>query len=246
MDGGIHLTTLVAIGCSHANGCMIDGEAGSSRYNQECSYAGVFSHIKKFNYINMSTNGASNQYIYRNAIKFVTNHMIPKEDYFFMISWTGWPRLELRYNDDGVNFHDTIAEFSDHRYIPFTSQTHPDIFKETSFKKLLKFSPDIFDKTMMMDHWASYIYGLQCVFKNNKIPYVMFNTCDELEETANNKGTLEHIDTKKYYKPFTRSDSFLTWSLNEGYKKTPCWHLGADAHFAWAELIIDFIDENNK
>lgn len=239
------MTTLVAIGCSHTNGCMIDGKAGSSRHNQECSYAGVISEIKGYNYINMSTNGASNQYIYRNAIKFITNHMIPGEEYFFLIAWSGWPRFEMRYNDKSGLTHDSIAEFADHQYIPFTSQTASKIFKEKSFKKMLNLAPAIFDETMMMDHWSSYAYGLQNIFENKNIKYVMFNTCDEMVRTKNNVGTCNQLNTKKYYSPFVRGDSFLTWGLQQGYKRTPCWHLGADAHLAWANKMIDFIDENN-
>lgn len=228
---------IVSVGCSHTHGSMLDGKNGTSEWNKSNTFGPTLAKKYGFGFYNLGLPGGSNEYIYRATIHFLNNYMEDNEDYIFLIGWTSVGRIEFRYSSDNEYYHDTRGDFIDKKYVPFTNGMNPQLFKEPKFKKLHKLSPLLFNDTKFLDEWSIQALMLQKVFENKNIKYLMFNTCQELMETKNNKKIIENLNKQTYIDPLNSDSTFLYWSLNKGFKKTECWHLKLDAHNAWSEVL---------
>jgi hypothetical protein len=240
------MTTLVAIGCSHTHGSALDGYGGiaMSGYNKEHCFAGLLNKKYNFtNYYNLGLPGGSNQYIMRSISKFILEHMDPDEDYIFLIGWTSTERIELRYPDSTNHEHSVETDLFDRKYIPFTLGTDLNLFHSGEVRRLMGYSPLIFDEELLSNDWAAYAYSAQQMFKNNNIKYYMFNTCFELPVTEWNKPIIDALDTTHYYNPIDFDSSMLYWGLTRGFEKTDCWHLKQDGHQAWCEFLEERLKE---
>lgn len=231
------MTTVVSIGCSHTHGSMIDGKNGTSQYNKNHAFGPQLAKMHGWKYINMGVPGGSNTYIFRAAINFLQKHYKDNNDYLFLIGWTCQDRMELRYADATRWRHHTEGDLVDTKYIPFTVGTSKGLMKTYQHRKLLDLAPLFFDRIKDHDEWAGYAFGLQNIFKQKNIKYLMFNTCQAIEETRNNKNVVKKLDTEKYLHPLNEDQAFVYWALNRGFKKTKCWHHKEDAHIAWAEYL---------
>jgi hypothetical protein len=224
--------TVYSIGCSHTNGCMIDGINGTSEVNKQNSFAGqIAKRLKATNY-NLSLNGASNQYIFRIANQVVAQ-VTDSDDTLFIIGWTSPTRLELREDNKIFPGH---PEGYDNNYIPFSVGANKDNFSK-EYKRLLNDAPAMCNITMLIDHWTCYIIALQNLFAQHKIRYIMCNTMQPIEQTSNNSDMIKMIDTSNYYKPFDVDESFYNWA-NLNYERTPCHHFPLKAHKDYAVKIM--------
>lgn len=220
-----------SIGCSHTNGCMIDGNNGTSDFNKDNSFAGQIAKQLKAKHINLALNGASNQYIFRVANQVVAD--MDTTDSLFIIGWTGATRLEMRSTDEIFTGH---PEGMDAKYIPYSLGALSKFFPKI-YQRILKFAPYICDSTMLYDHWACYCVSLQNLFEKHNIKYIMCNTIEPLKETDNNKGILRTINQNYYYQPFNSESVFFNWA-DRKYKKTPCWHYPKEAHVEYAIKLM--------
>jgi len=230
------MTTLVSIGCSHTAGAMLDGK-GTSWHNHQNSFGGLIAKKYDLPHYQMGVPGASNQYIYRSTIKFINSVLNENDDYIFLLGWTSEERIELRYPENTNHIHKVIGDCLDLKYVPFTSGTHPDLYKTQELKDMSKLAPLIFYREQLATDWAVYAYTLQKIFKHKNIKYYMFNTCYELPVNQQNKDIVENLDTNLYYRPVEQDHSMLYWAMKNGYKKTDCWHLYHDGHQAWADHL---------
>lgn len=228
---------IVAIGCSHTHGTMLDGKTGTTTWNRENAFGPTLAKKHGFGFYNVGLPGGSNEYIYRASIHFLNNHIQADEDYIFLVGWTSINRIEFRYNNKNSYTHETDGDFIDQKYVPFTAGTDARLFKQPLFKRLQTLTPLIFNDTKFLDEWSVQALTLQKVFENLKMKYLMFNTCQELATTKNNKKIVEGLNTRTYIDPQNEDACFLDWALNKGYKKTKCWHLMHDAHLAWADVL---------
>ena len=234
---------LVAFGCSHTNGSMLDGINGSSSYGVYNGFPGIIA--KKLNYslYNISKPGGSNQYIHRTVVDYITNHMNKNAEHLFLINWTSRPRIELRYKEDSVHNHMTFGDFIDKKSVPFTVGSNPALFFDKGIQNLLKFTPYLINDDIESQRWATWAYGIQCMLENLGIPYLMSNTCEALPITDSNKNIVDQLDTKKYINPFDETQTMLQYLENKGVKKTPCWHFREDGHELWAKKLIKHIKD---
>jgi hypothetical protein len=231
------MTTLVAIGCSHTSGSMMDGKNGSSEYNVANTFAGVLAKKHNMKYHNLGLPGGSNAYIYRSTIKFINEQMKADEDYIFLIGWTSTARMELRYPNDTTPEYNTMAEFVDNKYMPFSVGIQKSLMLTREAKELVDNIELIVDYDILAYNWATYALVLQKLFEHKKIKYLMFNTCYDLPVHASNLKIIEKIDQTTYIDPLLLNKSFLYWALERGFKKTECWHLREDAHRTWASFL---------
>lgn len=231
------MTTLVTIGCSHTAGSMIDGRNGTSWYNKQHSFGGLLANKYNLNHFSLGVPGGSNQYIYRNTIRFINNFMHDNDDYIFLIAWTSTNRIEMRYPENSPHVHKVVGDFLDTKYVPFTVGTDPRLYLTKELKEMDKLCPLMFYENQLESDWAVYAYTLQKLFSNKKLKYYMFNTCHDLPVNKDNADIVQALDTELYYKPTEFDDSMLYWALNKGFEKTECWHLKEDGHAAWAEYL---------
>lgn len=225
-------TKVYSIGCSHTNGCMIDGINGTSDINRQNSFAGQIAKRLKAQHINLSVNGASNQYIFRVANQVVAGLQDTK-DVFFIIGWTGATRLEMRNDDVVFPGH---PDGLDNHYIPYSLGAQTNNFSKI-YKRILNFAPYICDSTMLYDHWACYCLSLQNLFAKHNINYIMCNTIESIKRTNNNSQMIDLIDIKKYHAPFDDEQTFFNWA-DKKYERTPCWHYPLKAHADYAVKLM--------
>lgn len=231
------MTTLVAIGCSHTHGSMIDGINGSTEENISKTFSAKIAQRYNFKYHNLGLGGGSNAYIYRATTKFINEQMKPDEDYLFLIGWTSPNRQELRYPDNSHYSYNTLCEFIDDKYMPYSYGTADHLFLSSEAKGIMKNQDLLFFDEILLDNWATYALVLQHLFKRKNIKYLQFNTCHEIYPTPTNTSILEKIDTKHYIDPLAREKSFVYWSLDKNFEMTPCWHFGEDAHHSWSLFL---------
>ncbi len=222
--------TVVAIGCSHTAGSEIDGEF-TSDYNRKNSYAGQIAKHLDCDIINLGFNGGSNQYICRAATQFVTQNHYKINEYFFVIGWTSPSRMELRYDGRSTQEFDPTPPGMDPKYVPFSLGQKDNI--KLPLGKVTPYAVDIFETSMMFDHWAMYIMSLQNLFLHYKVPYIMCNTCVPLEYTKNSKATSAHIDRRYYY----LGDNFYDYSTSKAHTSSQHNHFGEQAHIDWANKL---------
>ena len=230
------MTTVVAIGCSHTYGTMLDGIQSSSLFNLNNNYAALFAKKNNFKCINLSMPGGSNEYIHRTFVDWFTRLKKKDEDYIVLIGWTSLLRMELRYDEQSEYYHPTMAK-ADPKYFPISLGQEPEIASNKEMKRIHSIMPLLFEDTKELDMWASYAWHTQSILQKNNIKYLMFNTCEELLYTQNNEDIIKKLDTDKYIHPTEKHKNFLYWGLNQGFEKTECWHLKLDAHIAWSNYL---------
>lgn len=228
---------LVAVGCSHTHGSMIDGVNGSSHYGVRNGFPGMIAKENGYELINISKPGGSNQYIHRMTCKYLNYHLNPKAEYLFLLGWTSVDRIELRYEDSTTYKHITRGDHIDYKNVPFTANSDKKVFHSPEIKEMLDYTPLLFSSTQLIDSWASYVIALQNIFKHKGINYYMHNTCMELRKTKNNITLLENIDLTRYYSPFKEQDSLVHHNLRKDLFMTPCWHFREDGHREWASVL---------
>lgn len=228
---------LVAFGCSHTNGSMLDGKNGSSEFNVRNGFPAILAKRHGYELLNISKPGGSNQYIHRSIIEFLTTHYKEENEYLFLINWTSRPRIELRYKENNSNKHTTVGDFTDIKSVPFTVGTSPNLIADQSIIKLLSYTPYFINLDLEAEKWACWVYGLQKILEYKNIKYLMSNTCEPLPELANNHTVIDKIDTKNYFNPFDINSCMIEYLMAKNFSKTPCWHFKLDGHEAWADKL---------
>lgn len=230
---------LVAFGCSHTNGSMIDGIAGSSYENTQRSFGGILAKRYGYEFYNISKPGGGNAYIHRCVVEYITHYMDKDAPQLFLINWTSRPRMEFRYSQDTMDAHahDTYGDFVDKKSVPFTVGSNPILFHDNRYGQLQTLSPYFLDPDVNSIRWASWAFGLQCMLDHMQIPYLMTNTCEGMPVISGNEKIVEKLNLKKYIDPFDYNKCMLGYLTAKGYKKTECWHFREDGHNAWAKKL---------
>ena len=228
---------LVAFGCSHTHGSMLDGINGSSEYNVRNGFPGILAKRYGYQLYNISKPGGSNQYIHRSVVEFLTKHYDPMHEYIFLINWTSRFRIELRYNEESINRHVSLGDFTDYKSVPFTVGSDPALFSDKYICKLLNYTPLLINAELEAERWATWAYALQNTLEYMNIPYLMSNTCEALPHTSDNFMVCNKLDTKKYIEPFDTPSSMLNYLQDKGIPKTPCYHFREEGHKLWADRL---------
>jgi len=225
--------TVVGIGCSHTAGCELDGKNGTSEYNRQNAFPGQIAKELNCNLINLGFNGGSNQYINRATTQFIANNFKNIQDYFFVIGWTSPERMELRYNDLSKYVFEPHPDNMDTKYVPLSLGQKDNI--KMPLKRVTHCALDVFDRVMMLDHWAMYALNLQSLFKQYDIKYIMCNTCVPLEFTNNSKNIESMLDKNNYY----MDQTYYHYSHKvKRHPKSLSNHFGIRAHQDWAAKLI--------
>lgn len=228
---------LVAFGCSHTNGSMLNGNVSSSVENTQNAFGGILAKRHGYKFYNVSKPGGSNAYIHRSVVEYITHYMDKSAEHLFLINWTSRPRAEFRYPEAGAEIHNTCGDFLDKKSVPFTIGSNPNLFKDTRYGQLQKIAPYFINEELDACRWATWAYGLQCMLEHLNIPYLMSNTCESLPILDQNKKLTNKLNSRKYLKPFDNNACMLNYLSSLGYQKTKCWHFREDGHLAWADRL---------
>jgi hypothetical protein len=98
--------------------------------------------------------------------------------------------------------------------------------------------------TENVDRYLTQIISIQAFLEKHKIKYLMIDSMGESPEfyeyiNSNRKVLLAQIDRKRY----PQIKSFSEWSAAMGFPPTPCHHANEDAHAAWADHLLKYIEQ---
>lgn len=237
------MKTLVAIGCSHMAGSELYQGRGDHPKSKELSFAATVAKGMNLDYINLAQNGASNDYIYRNTIKFINNNLEYINDYFFLIGWTSAWRFELRYRDDEDYVHNRGEHVVDPKYVPCSPNMWVDNIQERRMKKLVtKYSDILSEPSMMYDKMATFAWSLQQTFKSLNIKYYMFNSVHNIPNIDSNKHIIKNLDVEYFYEPQKNEVTFYNYCTNMlSFKPSQYYHLPKEAHDEYAKILLQRI-----
>lgn len=241
------MKTLVAVGCSHMAGAELDGKNPASEYNRKHCFAAQIADRLGYNYINVSINGASNQFIHRKIIEYITHYMKNPQDVFFLIGWTASPRMELRYAEDNNFKYENLAELADEKYFPFTSGTDSKLLLDNRMKKLNDSIDVLFDFHLKENERATLAFSAQQVLKSLHIPYFMINTCDAIKRTAYTSYIVDKLDKNCYYKASEDNSAFFPYCRDtlSHRKFGKYWHHFKPAHDEYTEFLHQVLQERD-
>jgi hypothetical protein len=237
------MKTLVAIGCSHTAGAELYKGLSDHPKSKALSFASTIAKELDLQYINLAQNGASNDYIFRNTIKFINQNQSSINDYFFLIGWTSAWRFELRYRDDEQYVHNKGQHIIDPKYVPCSPNMWLDNIQESRMKKMVtKFSDILAEPVLTYDKMATYAWSLQQVFKSLKINYHMFNAIHGLPVVSSTKDIIKNIDTKYFHEPQNDSITFYNYCKDTlKIKPNQYYHLPQNAHNEFAKILLQRI-----
>ena len=240
------MKTLVAIGCSHTKGAELYNGLAHHPENENLSFAKYLADKLGYNYINLSLNGASNDYIFRTTTEFFTQNIENINDYAFLIGWTSCNRLEMHYHDDEDFSTYGLLELPvfDKKYIPIVAGMDTHNLQSKRWTRMVEDYMDIIiNQTQGADKLSNYAFMLQNLFEKNSINYLMFNTINELYTTPSNSATIKLLNNKKYVNLYDADYAFYWFCKKKlGFNDlTKLGHHKKPAHDGWAEYLYSQI-----
>jgi len=176
--------------------------------------------------INEAKGGASNPRIMR-----VSSNALAKSDRntIAVIGWTSWEREEWVYNnqyfDVNAGGHDVLPLALQERYKQWVINQGP----EEQIRK----SKSIHEQ----------IHRLHRSLKDRRIPHLFFNALmpfqHKLEDPQHNNWN------NNYLGPYNNNLSYYWYLKNQGWTPTDNNHYTEDAQAVWADILYNYIQENN-
>ena len=245
------MKTLVAIGCSHTKGAELYNGLAHHLENENLSFAKSLADKLGYNYINLSLNGGSNDYIFRTTVEFFTQNINHINDYAFLIGWSSCNRLELHYHDDEdlSTYSLSSTPVLDKKYIPVVAGMNTKNLQSNRWESLVANYVDLLiNQTQGSEKLANYAYVLQNLFEKHNVNYLMFNTINEIFTTPSNEATIKLLNTETYIEPFEHNFAFFWYCKNIlGYQDVTAYgHHKKPAHDDWAEYLYSKITLSNK
>ena len=175
--------------------------------------------------INEAKGGTSNPRIMRVASQALA-HTDRKT--FVVIGWTSWEREEWlhhgQYYDVNSGGHDALPKELEEQYKSWVTNQGPD-------QQALK------SKTM-----HEQIHRLHRSLKDRHIPHLFFNALMPFQHNLLDPVHKEW--GKNYLGPYDNDSSYYWYLKNHGWKHTNNYHYTDDAQRVWADVLYNYIQEN--
>lgn len=251
--------TIIGVGCSHTAGSEIDGW-GDSEYNRNHSFVAKLAEKLDYDHINLGICGGSNKLIYLNTLKALSDietnskKLAPNgkdHKYLFLIGWTSINRTELRYSDDNkfVWSHCGPASKLDQKIIPWCTGSSLNLIGQRDIRHLLQqFDHLLVDHKLMTQFFSAHVYSLQKILKSSGHQWYMFNAAEPHPIIEENEDLVKCFDFTRYHNPFEKTSTFY-WYCRDvlGFQNVGrYWHLGEEAHVAWANFLYERIVDVEK
>ena len=205
-------------GDSHSLGTMMPGETGASFIEILARHLGC-------EIYNDAEAASSAQRIVRTSKNYISKQ--PTDDLFVVIGWGTWEREEWEH--DG-KFYNIMSGWFKHLPDALQQQYH------------------VWESGLNSDHVDSksrhvheQIFQLHLLFKQNNIPHLFFNCMYNFLSIS---PAQEKDWDNCYIGPYHSDSSFYWWLTNRGFGSDKWFHFGADAHQAWGNRLISYIEEH--
>lgn len=233
---------MYAIGDSFAFGEGLKGcvpnKDGYYSFNDELK-ATVFSGVMANklgieNYTNAAMPGSSNNRTQRRMITDLAIMMsggVNPENIFAMINITHSARIEI-YVESRKAYQQLITN-----HAPPKDDKALYTFWET-------YSTYFDTITENADRYLMQVLSMQMFLEKHKIRYLMVDSMSESEEfitfLKNNRKILSAYINRRCY---PEMQAFSNWARDKGFKPTPCHHTNEEAHAAWADHLLKYIEQ---
>lgn len=237
-----NITHMYAIGDSFAFGQGLKGyvpnKDGYYSFNDELKatvFSGIISNrLGIGTYANAAMPGSSNNRTQRRMITDLAIMMsggVNPENIFAMINITHSARTEIFIEDKNI-YKQLI-----------TNHAPPKDDKPlyTYWETYSTYYDSVIENA---DRYLMQILSMQMFLEKHKIKYLMVDSMAEDERfitfMKNNRRILSsHINRRTY--PVMKA--FHNWVCDQGFQPTPCHHANEDAHVAWAEHLLKYIEQ---
>jgi hypothetical protein len=225
--------------------------AGSELKNpDEQGFASHLSRMFNASYINDAVGGASNSRILRTTEEYLRNcKKSSKYPDLIVIGWSEFVRED--WFIDG-NYQSLTNTFK----LNFVEEQNPERYNYWIKNQVHSSTYS----AQMAKFWNNTIYNFHCELTFLKIPHLFFEAIESFNEVEiritkdkeitpfNDWATIYHFNwNKNYFHPYNPDYAMINWAENSGYDQiTPGkWHYPEPAQIAWAELLYNYINENN-
>ena len=228
---------LYVTGCSHAAGCEVltPGDGTLTHAGLQKTWSGLLAEHYKLNLINDAYPGASNEYIMRSALDFVSKWQRDGrdiDDVLIIQAWSTFERQQVAWDDSKYHIHWATGTDAEHLQ-NLTGHNFTNWFKALNIYAS--------DHKFGIKRRYGNIVLCKNYFEANGIDYVMFNSCAtsnadwetvQVQKKYNPLSRFDHlieqVPTDRYFEPY---DSFIDQYLNdEEYKEHISEWLHADAY----------------
>lgn len=237
-----NITHMYAIGDSFAFGQGLKGfvqnSDGSASFNETLKntvFSGIIANkLNIENYLNVALPGSSNDRTYRRTIMelsiMMSNGLNPK-NIFALLNITHSARIEV-FDTKSNSYRQLITNHAP----PISGKPLYDYWKIYS-----TYFDNIHEN---VDRYLMQVLSLQMFFEKHNIRYLMVDSMSESEEfitfLKNNRKILSAYINRRCY---PEMQAFSNWARDKGFKPTPCHHTNEEAHAAWADHLLKYIEQ---
>jgi hypothetical protein len=162
--------------------------------------------------------GASNDFLFRSIYK----HLEGNTPTLLIVTWQSWERAEWLHNG---NYYQINNSGIDHLPVELHEHYKQFIIDQPTDPKYLG---KIWHNRIWQLHNNLTQQGIQHIFYNEMYPFVETYP----EDWGNN-----------FIGPYTNELSYHWYLQTHGFTADTCYHYGLDGHTAWAELLINHINQ---
>lgn len=171
--------------------------------------------------------GCSNDSIINRTLKYI-EHNTPD---LLIIGWSTWERETWWWGDQAYNI--TASG---------TDTVHPELVDKYKQWVIDSCSPEFQNRVEEQNH--AKIWSLHKTLEEQNIKHLFFNCYSYFFYTmAHNRPRYDWGNN--YIDPYNRYYTYYHWLENNGYKPAnpKFYHYGPDAHLAWANFLIPYINK---
>lgn len=214
----------------YTNGCSMT-EGAELEEPKKYSWPTCLANSLNRQVVNQGCSGGSNERILRTSISWLSKYLNNKKDpmnLFVVIGWTSFSRVEYIVNGNWFNFLPKQPPLPKH------IQPIQDFYAKYIIDELRDNTYSILN-----------ILSMQSWLKVNNISYLFF---DALHGSYNKKyedvqQMMDQVDVKRYYT--FDNHYYCMWSFCDNYARGLEGHPLEKGHQAWADLLENYIIENN-
>lgn len=243
------MKTLVIVGDSHSAGSEIENKPDNG-ICLEKAWGAYLSKKLNYKYVNLSSPGASNWLIARNAQDWVYNNVILQKnvdvkDFTMIVMWSSFHRHEIIYPDTKV--HRVIGPGT--KIKGYYKTDHDDELEQLQKLQIL-----FNDPAQTQYENLYHVYNLKLYLNNIGVNYKFINGIQHFikpEELAQKNwfrysytSLFEQFDwTDEYIGALDRSETYFFYFLETVKAKFDPWvrsmHFNEQVHKQWADILFD-------
>ena len=207
----------------------VNGDSNSTAIKHRIGWPTILQNYFDCELINQAMSGGSNPRILRTTVDFFDQVENTASDHFVVIGWTSWEREEWAHNGSyyqvnasGVN---KVPDELKEKYINW-------IADKDSISQIDK------SRTLHKE-----IIDLHYKLKALQVKHLFFNALMPFQHEVLVADELRFNWGDNFIGPYENDLSYYWYLKKRNFVADDCYHYGEDGHQAWADFLIDYIEE---